>query len=47
MFVRKAEADIYTVMLVISLVALIIGSVLMALEAKAIDPTTKSFFGLF
>jgi len=47
MFVRKAEADVYTVMLALSLAALILGSVLLALEVKAIDPSVKVFFGLF
>ena len=47
MLVRKAEADVYTVMLVLSLVALILGSVMLALEVKAIDPDVKVFFGLF
>ena len=47
MVVRQAEADVYTVMLVLSLVALILGSVLLALEVKAIDPSVKVFFGLF
>ncbi len=47
LFVRRAEADVYTVMLVLSLVALILGSVMLAFEVKAIDPTVKVFFGLF
>jgi hypothetical protein len=47
MLVRKAEADVYTVMLVLSLVALILGSVMLAFEVKAIDPSVKVFFGLF
>ena len=47
MFVRKAEADVYTVMLALSLVALILGSVMLALEVLAINPDALTFLGLF
>jgi len=47
LYVRKPEADVYTVMLALSLVALILGCIFLGIEVKSIDPGVKLFLGLF